>query len=204
MLDKFTWYKQSTFRWKGEKVVVYIDSWGLTDGLPPADLILITHAHGDHFVPEDIARHLASQGQDVSRAALEHSKDMAAHNLFAGALQHDIVPAQVEAKMLEPKQSRQPVGAAYSLNPKNLTAQIFRCFDRRSGNHIVGHFTAKRRQDSQVRLSNRRPQDTAAAAIGDWNGSRLHCGDHQRCIADKNEGRVDPILLEVALLLGNP
>src|SRR5256885_7508333 len=56
MLDKFTWYKQSTFRWKGEKVVVYIDSWGLTDGLPPADLILITHAHGDHFVPEDIAR----------------------------------------------------------------------------------------------------------------------------------------------------
>jgi len=56
MLDKFTWYKQSTFRWKGEKLVVYIDSWGLTDGLPPADLLLITHAHGDHFVPDDIAR----------------------------------------------------------------------------------------------------------------------------------------------------
>ena len=56
MLDKFTWYKQSTFQWKGEKLVVYIDSWGLTDDLPPADLILITHAHGDHFAPEDIAR----------------------------------------------------------------------------------------------------------------------------------------------------
>src|SRR3989442_13631131 len=56
MLDTFTWYKQSTFRWKGEKLVVYIDSWGLTDGLPPADLLLITHAHGDHFAPEDIAR----------------------------------------------------------------------------------------------------------------------------------------------------
>src|SRR5712671_134804 len=56
MLDKFTWYKQSTFRWKGEKLVVYIDSWGLTDDLPPADLLLITHAHQDHFVPEDIAR----------------------------------------------------------------------------------------------------------------------------------------------------
>src|SRR5258705_931121 len=56
MLDKFTWYKQSTFRWKDEKLVVYIDSWGLTDGLEPADLILITHAHGDHFAPEDIAR----------------------------------------------------------------------------------------------------------------------------------------------------
>ena len=56
MLDKFTWYKQSTFRWRGEKLVVYIDSWGLTDDLPPADLILITHAHGDHYAPDDIAR----------------------------------------------------------------------------------------------------------------------------------------------------
>ena len=56
MLDSFTWYKQSTFRWKGEKLVVYIDSWGLTDDLPPADLILITHAHGDHYAPDDIAR----------------------------------------------------------------------------------------------------------------------------------------------------
>ncbi len=56
MLDTFTWYKQSTFRWKGEKLVVYIDSWGLTDGLPPADLLLITHAHGDHYAPDDIAR----------------------------------------------------------------------------------------------------------------------------------------------------
>ena len=56
MLDKFTWYKQSTFRWKDEKLVVYVDSWGLTDDLPPADLLLITHAHGDHFAPDDIAR----------------------------------------------------------------------------------------------------------------------------------------------------
>jgi L-ascorbate metabolism protein UlaG (beta-lactamase superfamily) len=56
VLDKFTWYKQSTFRWKDDKLVVYVDSWGLTDDLPPADVILITHAHGDHFVPDDIAR----------------------------------------------------------------------------------------------------------------------------------------------------
>src|SRR2546427_1172672 len=56
MLEAFTWYKQSTFQWKGEKLVVYIDSWGLTDDLPKADLLLVTHAHGDHFVKEDIAR----------------------------------------------------------------------------------------------------------------------------------------------------
>ena len=56
MLEGFTWYKQSAYRWKGEKLVVYIDPWGLTGDLPPADVLLITHAHGDHYVPEDIAR----------------------------------------------------------------------------------------------------------------------------------------------------
>src|SRR2546421_3061411 len=57
MLDAFTWYKQSTFRWKGEKLVVYIDSWGVRhDGWPPAALPLIPHAHGDHYAPGDIAR----------------------------------------------------------------------------------------------------------------------------------------------------
>ena len=68
MLDTFTWYKQSTFRWKGEKLVVYIDSWGLTDGLPPADLLLITHAHGDHYAPDDIARVKANKTVIVAPA----------------------------------------------------------------------------------------------------------------------------------------
>ena len=56
MLEGFTWYKQSAFRWKGERLVVYIDPWGLTGDLPTADLVLVTHAHGDHYSNDDIAR----------------------------------------------------------------------------------------------------------------------------------------------------
>src|SRR2546430_12883945 len=74
MLDAFTWYKQSTFRWKGEKLVVYIDSWGLTDDLPPADLLLITHAHGDHYAPDDIAR--VKKGKTVIVAPADVAKEL--------------------------------------------------------------------------------------------------------------------------------
>lgn len=56
MLDAFTWYQQSAFKWKDERSVVYIDPWGLGGDLPPADLVLITHAHDDHYSTDDIAR----------------------------------------------------------------------------------------------------------------------------------------------------
>jgi len=54
MLERFTWFKQSAYRWDGDDLVVYIDPWE-AEG-PPADLILITHAHADHYQPEEIER----------------------------------------------------------------------------------------------------------------------------------------------------
>lgn len=56
MLDAFTWYQQSGFRWKGDRLVVYIDPWNIGGDLPAADLVLITHAHSDHYSKDDLAK----------------------------------------------------------------------------------------------------------------------------------------------------
>lgn len=56
MLDRFTWYQQSSYRWQDGDRTIYIDPWGLTGDPEPADAIFITHAHDDHFSPDDIGR----------------------------------------------------------------------------------------------------------------------------------------------------
>jgi L-ascorbate metabolism protein UlaG (beta-lactamase superfamily) len=56
MLDPITWFRQAAVRWHDGERTVYIDPWGTGDDAPPADLILITHAHFDHFQPDEIER----------------------------------------------------------------------------------------------------------------------------------------------------
>jgi len=55
MIEGITWLKQSAFLFQGEHTL-YIDPIGVPDGSPKADAIFITHAHGDHFQPDEIAK----------------------------------------------------------------------------------------------------------------------------------------------------
>ena len=54
MLERITWFRQSALRWVDDERTIYIDPWGTPEDAPPADLILITHAHLDHFQPEEV------------------------------------------------------------------------------------------------------------------------------------------------------
>ncbi|MGH2653686.1 MAG: MBL fold metallo-hydrolase [Actinomycetota bacterium] len=56
MLERFTWIKQSGYRWSGDGRTVYIDPWGVPEDFEPADVVFITHAHDDHYDRDDLAR----------------------------------------------------------------------------------------------------------------------------------------------------
>jgi L-ascorbate metabolism protein UlaG (beta-lactamase superfamily) len=55
MVDNVAWLGHDSFRLSGSKTV-YIDPWHIAAGAPPADIILVTHEHSDHFDKGDIAR----------------------------------------------------------------------------------------------------------------------------------------------------
>jgi L-ascorbate metabolism protein UlaG (beta-lactamase superfamily) len=55
LADSVEWLGHSGFRIRAGRSAIYIDPYRVDDG-PPADLILVTHGHYDHFSPQDIER----------------------------------------------------------------------------------------------------------------------------------------------------
>ncbi len=55
VLEHLHWLGHDSFR-IDEPIVIYLDPWRLPAGSPPADLILISHEHGDHCSPMDVRK----------------------------------------------------------------------------------------------------------------------------------------------------
>jgi L-ascorbate metabolism protein UlaG (beta-lactamase superfamily) len=56
LLESVSWLGHSGFLVRAGRANVYIDPYRVPEGAPPADVILVTHHHYDHFSPSDVER----------------------------------------------------------------------------------------------------------------------------------------------------
>jgi len=68
MIENIHWLGHDSFRIDAEKIT-YFDPWQLGENLPQADLVLITHEHGDHCSPGDVAKIAGPETVIVTNAA---------------------------------------------------------------------------------------------------------------------------------------
>jgi L-ascorbate metabolism protein UlaG (beta-lactamase superfamily) len=108
MIDNIHWLGHDSFRIDDE-VTIYIDPWKLDAGSPPADLILVTHEHSDHFSPEDIELIRRPDTEIVTIAAVAAKLHGQVHTVVPGdrlAVQGvaiEVLPAYNLTKMYHPR-----------------------------------------------------------------------------------------------------
>jgi L-ascorbate metabolism protein UlaG (beta-lactamase superfamily) len=92
LLDSLEWLGHSGFRIRVGRAFVYIDPYRVADGSPPADLILITHGHYDHFSPQDVERLSVRGTWLVGPAAVAERVSGRVHSIAPGeALADELV-----------------------------------------------------------------------------------------------------------------
>ncbi len=108
LLQGITWLRHASFRIETPDCVIYVDPWKLKPRATPADLILITHEHHDHFSPQDLDKIRTPDTTIVSIAAVtkELSGDLhtvqAGDRLTAKGIDIEVVPAYNMDKQFHP------------------------------------------------------------------------------------------------------
>jgi L-ascorbate metabolism protein UlaG (beta-lactamase superfamily) len=108
LLQGITWLRHASFRIEAPDCVIYLDPWKLKPRATPADLILITHEHHDHFSPQDLDKIRTPDTTIVSIAAVtsELSGDLhtvqAGDRLTAKGIDIEVVPAYNMDKQFHP------------------------------------------------------------------------------------------------------
>ena len=89
LLDSIDWLGHAAFRVNLGRATVYIDPYRIPEGAPPADLILITHGHYDHFSPQDVERLSTRDTWLVGPAAVAERASGRVHRIGPGELLED-------------------------------------------------------------------------------------------------------------------
>jgi L-ascorbate metabolism protein UlaG (beta-lactamase superfamily) len=112
LLDGVLWLGHAAFLIEDE-IVIYLDPFDLPDGLPRADLILVTHGHSDHLSPEDLVKILRPSTKVVTVEAARSLLPEEARNVIIVApgesievddIRIDVVPAYNKEKDFHPRE----------------------------------------------------------------------------------------------------
>jgi L-ascorbate metabolism protein UlaG (beta-lactamase superfamily) len=115
LLDSIDWLGHSGFRIRVGRSVVYIDPYRVPAGSPPADLILITHGHYDHFSPRDVERLSTRETWLVGPAAVAERVSGQVHSIAPGELLDDEIVRGVHVAAV----------AAYNTSKRNAEGNVF-------------------------------------------------------------------------------
>jgi L-ascorbate metabolism protein UlaG (beta-lactamase superfamily) len=115
LLDSVEWLGHSGFRIRAGRSVLYIDPYRVSADAPPADLILITHGHYDHFSPQDLERLSHDGTWLVGPAAVAERVGGRVHSIAPGESLGDELVRGVEVAAV----------AAYNTSKRDAEGRVF-------------------------------------------------------------------------------
>ncbi len=138
LVDNIYWLGHASFLLKVGNKNIYIDPYSIPEGLPKADIILITHPHFDHLSPQDIEK-VERKGTVV--VLPKESKDKLTHpnavymvpgqEVTLGEFVIRTIPAYNLEKSFHPKEKgwvgyivETPIGSVYHAGDTDLIPEM--------------------------------------------------------------------------------